>query len=306
MTQAPATGQADPETSPETELAAALDAMRREAPEHAPLIDAVRPVLLARARLLASLAERKPPKTATAAPDLFVQGAPLLAKGDFLLPRAELDVIRETLLAALGQGFPRLDKELRSLDAAFEAGKLRLAPRLASYLRRGRLPEARVLKANKTSTEAAALYFSQIAKTLAEAGAARLAASPGSTDFSAWKRGYCPVCGGRPEISSLAGKEGRRLLTCSSCATSWPFARTACAFCETDKDKGIELVYLDGKPGERAEACAVCNHYLLAVDRRENAKAPPPRLEPLRLTHLDILMQERGLRPVSVEPGLDR
>ena len=231
----------------------------------------------------------------------FLQGAPLLPKARMPLDAKALARCRERLAPEMAKAFPNVSKEITNLDAAFASRKLQLGTRLKSYLAKDQLPDAKTLDTLGVSPEAAALYLSQFAKVVAEA-VARAVGDHGVLD--GWTRGYCPVCGSFPELSYLEGKEGRRRLSCSLCAATWRYTRVACPSCEsTDHDK-IELFYLEDKPLERAEACHVCNRYILHVDRRERSAEFIPSLEPLGLVHLDMIMQKRGFTPVSAEPAV--
>jgi FdhE protein len=50
------------------------------------------------------------------------------------------------------------------------------------------------------------------------------------------KKGYCPICGSRPNLASL-DQEGRQFLHCSLCSHHWNFPRIECVFCSnTDKE----------------------------------------------------------------------
>lgn len=115
----------------------------------------------------------------------------------------------------------------------------------------------------------------------------------------AWNKGYCPLCGSLPQGSVLKHTEGYRYLHCSLCGHQWQYARTACPACEQGDSKNIPLFFLEDHPEERAEACTVCNQYLLGLDTRKMADSEPPLdLHFLCMGPLDILMQEKGFSPL--------
>jgi len=279
----------------------ALDAIAAGNPSHASVIGSLRGLVAARAELAESL--DIPGLTALLEKDksLFLQGAPLLPKARIPLDAKVLKRCRERLVPEMARAFPKAAKAIAALDVAFVSGRMRLPARLKRYLVSESLPEAKALKSVGTTPEVAMLYLSQIAKVLAEAVGRAVG---GHQVLDGWTQGYCPVCGGAPEISYLEGKEGRRRLGCSLCATTWRYTRVACPSCQSTDHDQIELFYLDGKPQERAEACHVCKRYILHVDRRENATAFIPALEPLGLLHLDMIMQGKGFTPASAEPAV--
>ena len=51
-----------------------------------------------------------------------------------------------------------------------------------------------------------------------------------SVDTSAWKRGYCPVCGGEASVSYMLGEGGKRYLICFRCEAHWRFKRLECPY----------------------------------------------------------------------------
>ncbi|MFA5316895.1 MAG: formate dehydrogenase accessory protein FdhE, partial [Dehalococcoidales bacterium] len=53
----------------------------------------------------------------------------------------------------------------------------------------------------------------------------------GMVHQDSWRRGYCPVCGGMPDLSYLESKNGARWLVCSRCDAEWGFQRMECPYC---------------------------------------------------------------------------
>ncbi|MGD0115684.1 MAG: formate dehydrogenase accessory protein FdhE [Dehalococcoidia bacterium] len=92
-------------------------------------------------------------------------------------------------------------------------------------------------------------------------------------DASSWYRGYCPVCGGEPDMAALEKGGGRRRLLCSRCDAEWPFRRLGCPFCGNDDPK--EMAFLPGEDkGHHLAICERCRRYLKTVDFRETAERP--------------------------------
>src|SRR4030042_5672379 len=46
-----------------------------------------------------------------------------------------------------------------------------------------------------------------------------------------WRRGYCPICGGSPDLAFLKGESGTKWLLCSRCDTEWLFQRLEGPYC---------------------------------------------------------------------------
>jgi len=114
----------------------------------------------------------------------------------------------------------------------------------------------------------------------------------GLVDQERWRRGYCPVCGGNPDIGFLDKEEGGRWLVCSRCDAEWIFKRLECPYCGT-ADQNALAYFTDDKGLYRLYVCEQCKHYLKTVDMRQ---AKSEVLLPLeRLLTLDIDSQAREL-----------
>lgn len=122
-------------------------------------------------------------------------------------------------------------------------------------------------------------------------------ASSSLVDERGWRRGYCPVCGGEPDLASLGGPhdggEGTRFLLCSRCDYEWLFPRLGCPYCgNTDHTK---ITYFPEAEGpHRLYVCQACNRYLKTIDLR----AAPGRVllpvERILTIGMDVMARERG------------
>jgi FdhE protein len=110
-----------------------------------------------------------------------------------------------------------------------------------------------------------------------------------------WKRGYCPVCGGRPDFALLEGEAGARHLLCSRCRSQWLYKRLQCPFCDnTDHTK--LLYYPSEDEVYRLYICQVCKHYLKAVDLRQATHRVVLAVEPLLTIAMDLAAKEQGYK----------
>jgi FdhE protein len=121
-------------------------------------------------------------------------------------------------------------------------------------------------------------------------------------DQEAWRRRYCPVCGGKPDFSVLK-EGGTRWLYCSGCNGEWLFPRMECPYCGNRNQKSLAY-FSTGETADpyRLYVCEECRTYLKAVDLRVTGTEILLPLE--RLLTLDM---ERECRAKGYEPGpLDR
>ncbi len=110
-------------------------------------------------------------------------------------------------------------------------------------------------------------------------------------DLNLWTRGYCPVCGGRPNLALLEPKRGARQLLCSRCTSLWAYGRVGCPFCQSKEKQNYHLI---GEGVYRLYVCPDCNRYLKTVDRRELQREVYPQVERLVTVGMDLAAQEKG------------
>jgi FdhE protein len=123
-------------------------------------------------------------------------------------------------------------------------------------------------------------------------------------DLSSWGRGYCPVCGGRPNLALLEQERGARQLLCSRCNSLWSHQRIGCPFCGSKEKQ----TYYPGRDGVyRLYVCPACNHYLKTVDLRELYREVHPVVERLLTVGMDLAALQEGYgmceSPNSLEGG---
>jgi len=116
-------------------------------------------------------------------------------------------------------------------------------------------------------------------------------------DQELWRRGYCPICGGKPDFAFLDRERGARWLLCSRCDAQWLFQRLGCPYCGNQKLNS--LAYFTNDEGRyRLYVCEECRSYIKAIDLR---RAPSDVILPLeRILTLDMdrQAQEAGYNKV--------
>lgn len=281
--------------------------------------------LLQKARLQAQ-ADLPPASVLGGAPDTaaLLQGTPLLAPllEALTTPTPEfLERFRcaaRHMLPAAAQAFPKLAPALAGIavrlvseDAAPGHGSA-LASILVSALAPGGA-KARSLEhlAEELALDATALHVAARESLLAvlfhEAGLL----SP-LVDQDAWRRGYCPVCGGGPDVGFmkegkedsefLIAKAGQLWLHCGQCAALWRFPRMRCAGCGAEDPQTQDLLMAEGDlraDTERAHLCQECQGYFTTVNLVDRLDRMNLEMLPISLLHLDLLAQERGFSPLA-------
>ena len=117
--------------------------------------------------------------------------------------------------------------------------------------------------------------------------------------------GLCPVCGGRPVASLIAGwygAEGTRYASCMLCSTLWNEVRVKCLVCSSTK--GIGYQEIDGQGGTiKAETCDECGSYVKVFYQDKDTKLDPVADDVASLG-LDQLLRATAYTRAGLNPYL--
>ncbi len=108
-----------------------------------------------------------------------------------------------------------------------------------------------------------------------------------------WHRIYCPVCGGRPDFSSLRTDVGARWLLCSRCDSEWSFPRLQCPYCGNLEQTDLTF-YSDDEGLYRLYVCEKCKGYIKAIDLRKTDDDVLLPLERVLTVEMDQQAREKG------------
>ncbi len=112
-------------------------------------------------------------------------------------------------------------------------------------------------------------------------------------DADLWRRGTCPVCGGRPDLAILEEKVGARSLCCARCDTRWDYPRLGCPFCGKE-DPTLQGYYASDNRFYRLYTCDSCHGYLKTLDLRQANRPVLLPLERILTLHLDATARQEG------------
>ena len=236
-----------------------------------------------------------PPETDLAPLDRVAQGAPLLAREHFLYDAGQASGLfsRFALLLAeaggpMAQAVALVHKGGETLrDEAFAAFLAGDEAFFAAW-------SAQSPQAPRTLAFLAQSSLTPSVVTLAGSLAGQL------PENRTWEHGHCPICGSLPFHSTLQGKEGLRMNTCSFCRATYRVPRLQCAFCQETTAEKLPFYFADEEPGYRIDGCLSCHHYIKTTDFREFDRTSFPALDDLESLPLDILAAKRGFtRPTT-------
>jgi FdhE protein len=110
-----------------------------------------------------------------------------------------------------------------------------------------------------------------------------------------WKRGYCPVCGGAPDLALLMEEAGARHLVCSRCNSQWLYRRLGCPFCDTTDHTKISYYPSDDEL-YRLYICKACQRYLKTIDLRQAQRRVLVEVERITTIDMDAAARQEGYR----------
>ena len=108
-----------------------------------------------------------------------------------------------------------------------------------------------------------------------------------------WKQGYCPVCGGAPDLALLEEESGARHLVCSRCNSQWLYRRLGCPFCDTTDHTKISYYPSDDEL-YRLYVCKTCRRYLKTVDLRLARRRVLVEVERITTIDMDAAARQEG------------
>lgn len=112
-----------------------------------------------------------------------------------------------------------------------------------------------------------------------------------------WRRRYCPICGGKPDLAFLDKERGARWLLCSHCDAEWLFQRLECPYCGNQKQ--TSLAYFTNDEGRyRLYVCEECRGYIKAIDLRCAPSDVLLSLERILTLDMDRQAHEAGYKKV--------
>ncbi len=224
--------------------------------------------------------------SAEACRERWGRGVPLLADGPPAIPREAM----EDLLAPALELLAGVGQELEALQRFAEAWDRGQAPPSALFPGKGRLGSVELQTTTGLSQECLGFLAYASLRPLFEAYFAGCRPYVADSD---WDLGICPLCGAPPAFADIV-ENGKRLLACHFCGSSWPFARMTCPYCGSrDPREVVRLRAEDRDEGYVIAACTGCNGFLKELDRRARFNAASALVEDWGSPHLDLTARRK-------------
>jgi len=276
-------------------IAEMLDLIIEKHPHSTDIVNAFRPVIMEKRRLLKTL-DCTPMDLSNIDPSLIRQGIPVIRQATLFQLGDPLEHPSLSLVSALKQGFPNIQVDMDRLIGHIYDKTLDLFGLLRAYFDN----DDKMIEEWSTSLQIqpASLHLLLRAVSWVILHKRRRQIADFVDEFG-WEKGYCPICGSFPVLSTIQEKGGVRRLHCDQCGHGWRFSRVICPYCEYESMKEMTYFYVEDDPREAAYTCDQCKRYLVTLHQVSDLGVEDFDIAPLGLIHLDLIMQVRGLLPMA-------
>ena len=222
-----------------------------------------------------------------------------LAKGESLVKFEELAIdwslARELFVNVISvfSQYPQLFGEIPDRLKSPKAGRLLTKKAVKAWFTGKELPAtlADVISYNLIQT--------MIQTTLQRFHNKHAVAIIDSIPKDSWRRNYCPICGGSPDLAYMEKEVGGRWLVCSRCDSEWVYPRLQCPYCLNQEQSSITF-FEDEQGLYRLYICDQCKCYLKVIDLRKTDSEVLMPLERIYTLDLDSQAREKGYHPYSM------
>jgi FdhE protein len=262
-------------------------------PHSKDIINAFRPVIVAR-YFLVDKVEFRNADSLKVDKRKFKAGIPVIRQKALFQHDDPWEEIALCLIPAMKRGFPNLLDTLERLEEIIKKENISIYDYFKSYPADGDTIIAGWASEFNINKAAVALLLKVIMRVILEKRSQHIEWKGGD-----WEKGYCPVCGAFPSIAMIKEKIAERWLHCSQCGYEWKFSRVLCPYCEDQAYKEMPFFFVEDKGNDCAFACDKCKRYLITLTRMSDLLIRDLDISAISLTHLDVIMQEKGYQPMT-------
>jgi len=217
------------------------------------------------------------------------QGIPLLTFDGLLLDWSQVRSLLQEIVQFVAQAYPDIPDEVNALSNILSEETV-LEEVVKTWYEGS--PLAPFAAGHGINIEILELVVAATVKPFLSAQSEVLLPKVGQ---EAWRRRYCPICGGKPDFAYLEKEVGARWLICSRCDAEWLFQRLECPCCGC-QDQNALAYFTDDKGLYRLYVCEQCKGYVKAVDLRQAEPEVLLPLERLLTFEIDIQAHDDGYK----------
>lgn len=217
---------------------------------------------------------------------------PLINISEFVIDAEEATKLFRTICNIAEESSEEMRESVRDIINAIDAGKLDLNKIFAGFLGEDDLLFEKIADEQGGNVKVLSfITYNSIKPSLSVCASQLLMYLHDKNQ--PWEKGYCPICGNPPMLSTFE-ENGNRFLFCSICGHKWHVPRLYCPFCDNKDNKTLRYFKSEEEKEYRLDVCDKCKKYIKVVDTREIERMIYPPLENVSSIHLDIKAQEMG------------
>ncbi len=258
------------------------------------LLNAFRPTLLAKSRFLQLMQDHK--QTFPVDSMKFQGGIALIQQAQLFFPDDPWKEIADAVTTAIAEGFPSLAEDMKLLGEQIEKGEVDCYDFFQDAASDDGLQLMTWAVQCSVSTAALGLFLRVVENIILSKRADDMAETLAPLS---WDKGYCPVCASMPMLA-ITREQGQQWMQCSRCSHEWKFARLTCPHCEHKAPDDTTYLYINDEPNEKAYICDNCRKYLITINQSGPLQAQCPEVLAISLTHLDLILQEKGYGQMAI------
>jgi len=267
-----------------------LDKQEKEEGKLPLLLEFYRKLLLIQSRVEKHINVSKPALSSKDSNKRMERGLPLVSFTNLILDWPLLRNVFVEVIAAFAE-YPQLFGEIPEKLKGPKAGRLLTQKVVKAWFEGKELP-ATILAGITNENLLQALIQATLRPFMISYSQALI----NSVDQKRWRRRYCPICGGSPDLAFLDKERGSRWLLCSRCDTAWLFQRLECSYCGT-QDQNTISYFTDDEGVYRLYVCEKCKRYMKTIDLRQAKSEVFLPLERFHTLDLDSQARKNGYIP---------
>jgi FdhE protein len=223
---------------------------------------------------------------------------PLLSISQFEIDFNISEDLFKKLSLILAQGGDELAEKVRDITGLIDNGKLKLKDLFSEFLKENEDYFNNL--ENNLNIDKAVLGFLTYNSLKPSLSIFSEKVSHYLNKEAGWNKGYCPVCGSLPELSTFE-ENGKRFLICGFCSHKWESKRMYCPFCENTDHETLQYFEIEGEEEYRVDACEKCKTYIKTIDIKKTSRTIYLPLENQSTPYIDLKFTEMGYRTGNIK-----
>lgn len=274
-------------------ISKAVDEVRQIKPDYAPMLDLYEKVFIKQENSVPSIHLKNFKISDEALSLKWKEKFPLMEISQFVLDQGVSEALFKEICQILASQDNELSQAVVRLIDMVDTQELKLDELFAAFIREDESFFDRIEDELDVSKEI--LGFISYNSVKPSLSVYSRMASEYLDKEHAWDKGYCPICGSKPEIS-IFGDNGQRSFICSFCTHQWQSKRIYCPFCENTDHDTLHYFSIENEEEYRVDVCDKCNRYIKTIDTKKISRSIYLPLENLSTPYINVKFEGMGFK----------